>query len=155
MAPLGALCHIFCYATIRWPEVVEIRDFMSMMLSVMMPVTASGGVLKGAVGDSSGASIPGAMVLIHWDSAGSAVGLKSNIGIKADFNVRSKDDCTFSVDLPPGFYDVFVASPAFSPVCRKVRIKPNTGVTTVFRMSADPLYTAEMGDRIVQAPRKR
>jgi hypothetical protein len=95
------------------------------------------------------------MVFIHWDSAGSTVGLKSNIGIKADLSIRSKDDGTFSVEVPPGFYDVFVAEPAFTPVCRKVRIKPSGEVDTTFRMKLDPLYTAEMGNRIKEVPPKR
>ena len=66
-----------------------------------------------------------------------------------------KDDGTFSVDLPPGFYDVFVAVPAFTPMCRKVRIKPGAAVDTTFRMNADPLYAAEMGNRVDGVPRKR
>jgi hypothetical protein len=65
---------------------------------------------KGAVKDSSDAAIGGAAVLIHWDSAGSAVGLKSKVGIKADLSIRTRHDGTFSVDLPPGFYDVFAAA---------------------------------------------
>jgi len=131
------------------------RDFLPLILAVITPAMASGEILKGAVRDSSDAPISGATVLIHWDSAGSNVGLKSNVGINADLSIRTKDDGTFSVDLPPGFYDVFAASPAYTPVCRKVRIKPSAAVDTTFRMDADPLYTAEMGSRIGTVPRKR
>jgi hypothetical protein len=110
--------------------------------------------LKGVVKDPEGAVISGAMVLIHWDSAGSAVGLKSNVGITADRTVRTKDDGTFSIDLPPGFYDVFVAASAFTPACRKLRLKPGKGIEISFRMTADPLYTAEMGDWVGPSRRK-
>jgi len=74
--------------------------------------------------------------------------------VKADLSIRTKDDGTFSVDLPPGFYDVFVAVPAFNPMCRKVRIKPGAAVDTTFRMNADPLYAAEMGNRVDGVPRE-
>jgi hypothetical protein len=62
---------------------------------------------------------------------------------------------TFSVDLPPGFYDVFAAAPAFTPVCRKVRIVTGEATRIAFRMNADPLYTAEMGSRIETIPPKQ
>ena len=93
--------------------------------------------------------------MIHWDSAGSSVSLKSNAGIKADLSIRTTNDGTFSVDLPPGFYDVFAAAPSVAPVCRRVRIKPSAALHTTFRMTADPLYTAEMGNRVEAVPRKR
>jgi hypothetical protein len=124
------------------------RSFLLLIILVIAPPAASGEVLKGVVRDSSNTPISGAMVLVHWDSAGSTVGLKSNIGIGEDLNIRTKDDGTFSVDLPPGLYDVFAASPAFTPSCRKVRLQPNDAVEIVFRMDADPLYTAEMGSRV-------
>jgi hypothetical protein len=131
------------------------RDFLSLILVVLTPAVASGEMLKGAVRDALDTPISGAMVLIHWDSAGSTVGIKSNVGIKADLSIRTKDDGTFSVDLPPGFYDVFAASPAFTPSCRKARVKPGGAVEITFRMNADPLYTAEMGSRVEAVPPKR
>jgi hypothetical protein len=132
-----------------------VRYFFLLILAVTLPAIASGEVLKGAVRDSSGSPISGVMVFIHWDSAGSTVGLTSNVGIKPDLNTRTKDDGTFTVELPPGFYDVFVAETAFTPVCRKVRIKPGGEVDTTFRMKPDPLYTAEMGNRVKAVPPKR
>jgi hypothetical protein len=116
------------------------RNFLLLILAVITPAITFGETLRGAVKDSSDTPISAAVVLIHWDPAGSAVGLKSNIGIKADLSLRTRDDGTFSVELPPGFYDVFAAAPAFTPVCRKVRIKPSEAVETTFRMNADPLY---------------
>lgn len=124
------------------------RSFLLFILAVTTPSVASGEMLRGAVKDSMGTSISGALVYIHWDSAGSTVGLKDNIGVEADLSVRTKDDGTFSVDVPSGFYDVFAAFPAFTPACRKARIKPGGAVEIIFRMNADPVYTAEMGNRI-------
>ena len=124
------------------------RNLLPLIIAVIAPPAASGEMLKGVAKDSLNMPISSAMVLIHWDSAGSAGGVKSNNGIKADLNLRTKDDGTFSVDLPPGFYDVFAASPAFTPSCRKVRLQPSETVEIMFSMYADPLYTAEMGSRI-------
>jgi len=124
------------------------RNLLPLIIAVIAPPAASGETLKGVVKDSSNTPIPSAMVLIHWDSAGSTVGVRSNIGTKADLTLRTKDDGTFSVDLPPGFYDVFAASPAFTPSCHKVRLHPSDAVEIMFSMNAEPLYTAEMGNRI-------
>jgi len=102
--------------------------------------------LRGTVTDGEGASISGAVIRIHWDSA--SVRLDSNIGTKEDVVVTSGKDGGFSVDLPPGFYDVFVSSPAFTPVCHKIRIRfPNT-VTFNPRLPVDALVISELGDPI-------
>jgi hypothetical protein len=124
------------------------RKLLLFMLAVTTPVIAfSETQFKGTVKDSSGTPISGAMVLIHWDSAGSTVGLSDNVGIRADLTIRTKEDGTFSVDLPPGFYDIFAAARAFTPTCRKIRTKGGKTVEIELRMNADPLYTAEMGNR--------
>ncbi len=101
------------------------HTFLLLTAAVLTPAVASGETLTGAVNDSSKTPISGAMVLIHWDRAGSTVGLKTNIGIKADLSIGTKDDGTFTADLPPGFYDIFVAAPAFTPTSLKIRMKVN------------------------------
>lgn len=99
--------------------------------------------------------ISSALVLIHWDSAGSTVDLTSNIGIKADLSIQTKGDCTFNIDLPLGFYDVFVAATAFTPTCRKVRIQVGKAQEITLRLNVDSLSTAEMGSQVESAPPKR
>jgi hypothetical protein len=74
------------------------------------------------VTDSSGGAIRGAMVLVHWDSAGSTVGLNSSVGIKQDLILTTDARGSVSADLPPGFYDVFFSAMAFTPVCQKIRV---------------------------------
>jgi hypothetical protein len=126
------------------------------VLSLIVPTIALGDTrFKGTVTDASDTPISAAMVLIHWDSAGSTVGLTTNVGIKEDLVVRTNGDGTFKVDLPPGFYDVFVAAMAFSPRCRKIRIKRGEGLAVTLRMNADPLYMAEMANRVKSIPPKR
>jgi hypothetical protein len=128
---------------------------LTLFLLVAPTIAFGESSFKGTVTDSSNAPISAAMVLIHWDSAGSTVGLTTNVGIKEDLVIRTKGDGTFKVDLPPGFYDVFVAGMAFSPTCRKIRVKLGEGLEVTLRMNADPLYTAEMGSRIEAIPPKR
>ena len=129
-----------------------VRVFLIVLLASASPIR--GMQLKGAVTDSAGAAIANAMILIHWDSAGSTVGVADNIGIRADVIVRTKQDGAFTVELPPGFYDLLVAAPAFTPAARKVRLK--TGKAQEIRgcLSPDPLYAAEMGDRVRADPPK-
>lgn len=127
-----------------------------LVLSLFAPAFGLGGTpFKGTVMDSLDTPIPAAMILIHWDSAGSTVGLTTNVGIKEDLVIRTKHDGTFEVDLPPGFYDVFVAAMAFSPTCRKIRMKLGEGLGVTLRMTADPLYSAEMGNKVEVIPPKR
>jgi hypothetical protein len=123
------------------------RNFLLLLLAVITPAITSGEALKGTAKDSEGTPVSGVLVLIHWDSAGSTVGLTSNIGIKADLSIRTKNDGTFSIDLPPGFYDVFVAATAFTPTCRKIRMKVGKAQEITLHLNVDPLYLAEKGDR--------
>jgi hypothetical protein len=69
---------------------------------------------RGNVTDASGAAISGAMILIHWDPAGSAVGLDSNIGIKKDLVLTTDATGSFATALPRGFYDLLVSAMAFN-----------------------------------------
>ena len=101
-------------------------------------------MLKGTVTDVAGAAIADAVVVIHWDSSGSTVGLHSNVGIKEDIVVRTSANGGFSVKLPPGFYDVFVSAMAFTPVCRKVRIRDGIDVTFDPKLRVDGLVSAEL-----------
>jgi hypothetical protein len=104
--------------------------------------------VKGTVTDESGGVISGAMILIHWDSAGSRVGLRSNVGINKDLVLRIDARGSVSIELPSGFYDLFVAAMAFTPACRKIRL--NGAATSEFRfqLAVDPKVTRELGDSI-------
>lgn len=104
------------------------------------------GTLKGTVTDSEGAVIRGARVLVHWDSSGSDVGLKSNVGLKTDVTVHTDDRGEFTTSLPPGFYDVFVSANAFSPTCLKARIIAGKLSIQKLKLQASPLVTKELGD---------
>lgn len=77
--------------------------------------------LSGIVRDPIGAVIPRSHVIIHWDSSGLSY-LTDNIGMKEDLIATTDAKGEFSVDLPPGFYDVFIASTAFTPYCEKIRL---------------------------------
>jgi hypothetical protein len=104
--------------------------------------------LSGSIRDSEGAAISGAHIFIHWDPSGSGVGFTSNVGIKQDLVLTTSPDGSFSMDLPPGFYDVFVSSAAFTPSCAKIRVQPDKAAIYDVKLKASPLVTKEIGDRI-------
>ena len=103
--------------------------------------------LTGTVRDSEGAVIARAQITVHWDLAGSKV-LTTNVGIANDVTARTDEEGRFRLDLPPGFYDVFVSAMAFSPHCTKVRVlRP---VRLNLKLRADPIVTKEIGDAFVE-----
>jgi hypothetical protein len=109
-------------------------------------------VLTGAVTDKLGGAIPDATIIVRWDHAGSDVGLDSNVGIRKDLILTTDHSGTFAVDLPPGFYDLFVSAASFTPACRKIRLNKAARASLRFRLGVDPLVTEELGDRF---PTKR
>lgn len=106
--------------------------------------------LKGTVTDLEGAALSGPLkvrILVHWDPAGADVGLKTNVGIPKDLTAETDSRGSFQIELAPGFYDVFVSAMGFSPVCRKIRIKPGQVATFNPKLEVDPLVTRELADR--------
>jgi hypothetical protein len=87
------------------------------------------------------------MVLIHWDPAGSTVGLDSNVGIRRDLVLTTDHRGGFAAELPSGFYDVFVSATAFTPTCRKIRLKGAAHSKFRFRLAVDPNVVSELGDK--------
>lgn len=118
------------------------------MILVCTPAFGQQSTLTGTISDSEGAAISRALIIIHWDSSGSETGLRTNVGTKEDTKVTTDRGGQFSIKLPPGFYDVFVTSPSFSPDCRKIRILPAKRTTFAAKLSADPIVTKELGDGI-------
>jgi hypothetical protein len=78
--------------------------------------------LSGSVVDPMNAVIPNSRVIVHWDSAG-LDGVKDNVGINDDKSVTTDEAGHFSLDLPPGVYDVVVMAKGFSPHCEKLTIQ--------------------------------
>jgi hypothetical protein len=100
--------------------------------------------IRRQITDSLEAVVPEARIFIHWDSAGSSVGLRDNIGIKQDVTVLKDASGHYSSDVPPGFYDVFVSAKAFTPTAPKVRVKKGQPGLFSPMLNADPLVTKEL-----------
>ena len=83
-------------------------------------------------------------MLVHWDSSGSAVGLRDNMGIRQDVAVVTDANGHYSADVPPGFYDVFVSATAFTPTAAKVRVKEGHATTLRRKLKVDPLVSKEL-----------
>ena len=99
--------------------------------------------ITGEIVDSEGAAIANARVLVHWDSAGSAVGLSDNIGIQHDVVVTTDTNGRYLAEVPAGFYDVFVSAMAFTPTAAKVRVKKDR-ITYNSTLRPDPLVSREL-----------
>ncbi len=125
-----------------------IRAFPIVFLCLSVAFAAPQAAITGQIRDSEGAVIANARVLVHWDSSGSAVGLKDNIGIKQDVMVVTDASGRYSANVPPGFYDVFVSAMAFTPTATKVRVKEGQPGTFSPKLRADPIVTKELGHEI-------
>jgi hypothetical protein len=123
-------------------------NFAMLLISVALTSGTGMAQLRGTVTDPEGAVIRRAHVFVHWDRSGADVGLKSNVGFQRDdLTLETDESGGFRVELPPGFYDVFITANAFSPECRKIRIKPGEAATYKAVLKADPLVGSELGDR--------
>jgi len=100
--------------------------------------------ITGEIVDSEGAAIANARVLVHWDSAGSTVGLSDNTGIQHDVIVTTDTTGRYSAVVPAGFYDVFVSAMAFTPTAAKVRVKKEQRITYNSTLRPDPLVSREL-----------
>jgi len=98
--------------------------------------------LSGSVRDSEGAVIPKAYAVVYWDSAGS-IYLKDNVGTKEDKIATTDGNGEFSLDLPPGFYDVFISATAFSPHCEKVRLNGKGTKKFEVKLKVSPVTSQE------------
>ena len=102
--------------------------------------------LRVVVKDELGAVIPRARLLVHWDS--SSLQIEASKGENPDTTTQTDERGQLTTELIPGFYDVLVTSPVFTPSCRKVRIKTGTPLSVEFKLKADPLVSAEIGHKI-------
>jgi hypothetical protein len=98
--------------------------------------------------------IADARVLIHWDSSGSMVGLRDNIGTKQDVIAVTDTGGQYSANVPAGFYDVFVSAMAFTPSAAKVRVKQGQRITFSTMLRADPLVVKELGHEVYDVPKQ-
>ncbi len=114
---------------------------------------ASQSAITGKITDSEDAVIANARVLVHWDSSGSTVGLKDNVGIKRDVIVVTDASGQYSADVPAGFYDVLISAPAFTPIAAKVIVKEGQKAMLNAKLYVDPLVSKEIGGIEVQGIR--
>jgi Carboxypeptidase regulatory-like domain len=112
------------------------------LLLLISAFTCKAATFSGTVRDSLGAVIANAHVVIHWDPAGSNY-LGDNVGIREDISVSTDSDGKFSLELPPGFYDVFVTATAFTPYCEKIRLKDRPKTYDV-KLKVSPVASKEL-----------
>jgi hypothetical protein len=110
---------------------------------MLATVPAKAGTLAGTVLDSESAVIADAHIVVHWDHAGSNY-LKDNLGIKGDMIAASDSRGQFSLELPSGFYDVFVSAAAFSPHCDKIRLQGKETKTYKIKLKVSEVTSKEL-----------
>jgi hypothetical protein len=113
------------------------------VLLLLAVVSTKAATLSGTVRDSEGAVISNAHVIVHWDPSGSNY-LKDNLGVKEDIAATTDSSGHFSVELPPGFYDVFVTAMTFTPRCDKVRLKDKELRTYEVKLKISPVTSKEL-----------
>jgi len=121
-----------------------------LLFSIPCTPAAQNGVLHGTVMDSHGVPLPQDLkprIFIHWDESGMNIGLKSNVGISQDMSLETDSDGKFEVNLPSGFYDVFVSAFGFSPRCRKIRIHSGESIDFDAKLDVNLGVQKELADR--------
>jgi hypothetical protein len=101
-------------------------------------------LLQGAVADSAGTPLTDAQLVVHWDPSGAKTGLTTNVGIPEDRFLKTDTHGNYYAEIPPGFYDILVAAPGFSPTCAKLRLKPGENATFNSKLYNDPLVAQEL-----------
>jgi Carboxypeptidase regulatory-like domain len=101
-------------------------------------------LLQGAVTDATGKMLTDAQLIVHWDPIGAKTGLTTNVGIPEDRFLKTDTHGAFYAEIPPGFYDVLITAPGFTPECRKIRLKPNQNQTLNSKLQIDPAVAAEL-----------
>ena len=119
------------------------RPFRFALFFFLCALTVDAATLSGTVRDSEGAVIAKAYIVVHWDAAGANY-LGNNIGIKEDITVSSDSSGRFSLELPPGFYDIFVTATAFTPHCDKIRLRDKQATRIEVKLRLSPVTSKEL-----------
>ena len=120
------------------------------LLAAIVGPTDSRLAITGVVTDSEGAAIAKARIFIHWDASSKMV---FNGDAVPDFSVFTDDRGEYTAAVPAGFYDVFVSSPAFTPVASKMIVRAGRPNVLDAKLSADPLVSKEIGGVEVEPPK--
>ena len=119
------------------------RIILGISLTVT-PVTAqSASNLEGKVTDTVGATIPGAFVVVHPDTAG-----LSSSDKRETKTLLTDANGTFGLIVRPGFYDVCVMASAFMPECRKINVKVSQLASPRFRLRVSPEVERLLADPV-------
>ncbi len=115
----------------------------------MAQAVTTGGTIVGRITDTqTGAAIPGAQLLFHFDRAGAAADQRSDITRQSDQSGR------FEVQLGPGFYDVCVMAATYSPECREVLVANGKSIQHDVGLTFDRLVGNHLDEPLAAGPEK-
>jgi hypothetical protein len=121
------------------------RIILGISLAVAPATAQSAPNLRGTLTDTVGATIPGAFVAVHPDTLGEASSEK-----RETKTLFSDANGIFGLIVEPGFYDVCVMSPAFTPECRKMNVKVGQLVSPRFRLRVSPEVERLLADPVIE-----
>jgi Carboxypeptidase regulatory-like domain len=101
-------------------------------------------LLQGTITDADGKILTDAQLIVHWDPSGAKSGLTTNVGIPEDRFLKTDTHGNYYAEIPPGFYDVLITAPGFTPTCSKIRLKPGENQTLNAKLQTDPAVAAEL-----------
>jgi hypothetical protein len=64
--------------------------------------------------------------------------------MKEDVTIASDSRGRFSLELTPGFYDVFVTATAFSPHCDKIRLRGKGTKSYEITLKVSPITSKDL-----------
>ena len=105
---------------------------LCMIISANTPSSGSAqvespkGSIKGSIVDQGEAApIPQARVWIHEQSG------------RFSFEARPDASGKFTIDVPAGYYFLFVGAAGFAPICKSVWVKPDKPIVLRLKMGPD------------------
>lgn len=96
--------------------------------------------LKGTVFDPDGATIPNAIVTVQWNDIGAEMSWNNTVTKprtphKKILSIMTDRTGSFSLDLTPGVWDIFVHADAIRPICRSIGLEAGKTETVELRMT--------------------
>jgi hypothetical protein len=113
------------------------------LLFILIPVMLAEdpGTLNGTLLDPGGAALPNREIALVFNHAGCTMGWNQHKPRDEHKRPRkwlrqtiTDNAGTFSIKLPPGYWDVFAYPDGFRPACRVIYISPGETVTMDLRL---------------------
>jgi hypothetical protein len=69
------------------------------------------------------------------------------VGIPEDRFLKTDTHGNYYAEIPPGFYDILITAPGFSPTYTKLRLKLGENATFNSKLHSDPLVAKKLSNQ--------